>query len=228
VSQPLYDQICSSDPCASCILSQRVDILSFYRNNGWDISCSNQKNIVDNWCSDAVDPVGCNTVKNGACNNQCSAAPGTTPGVVPTSGPPSSLPPGCQLGTGDCSVANLSKKDAGGFPVYFPDERSAEIASYICQRESASLPNVKNLGCTTGTSVDYSYGYFQINLLAHCPGAFTYTWKPPSCQIINQVKHDECVALLSNPHENIRFAVSLSNNGTVWGPWRLPNDPCVP
>lgn len=55
--------------CTVCILNARPDILPFYQANGWDTSCGNRDNIVNNWCG--IDPAGCNAVKNGICSAQC-------------------------------------------------------------------------------------------------------------------------------------------------------------
>jgi hypothetical protein len=116
----------------------------------------------------------------------------------------------CRPGTGYCSVENLQK--------YFPNYTAAYKASVVCQGESASNPLAGNKSCTTGRSVDYSIGLFQINALAHCEGAMTYTWNPPSCRIINQTLLDTCVRQYQDPDYNIRKAVALSKNGTDWYP----------
>jgi len=50
-----------------CILDARTDILPFYQQNGWNTSCSNRDNIVNNWCS-GLDPNSCNALKTGACS----------------------------------------------------------------------------------------------------------------------------------------------------------------
>jgi hypothetical protein len=66
--------LCGSS-CPTCILENRTDILPFYRSNGWDISRSNWKTIIDNWCG--IDPAGCTAAKlrcAGMCDNptQCT------------------------------------------------------------------------------------------------------------------------------------------------------------
>lgn len=139
----------------------------------------------------------------------------------PPQQPTPTLPPGatppittkCRVGTGYCSVENLMK--------YFPDYTSAYKASVVCQGESSSNPLAANTACLRGGSVDYSIGLFQINLLAHCDGAMTYTWTPSSCRIINQSKFDACKQLYQDPDTNIKKAVALSKNGTdfypTWG-----------
>lgn len=71
---PYVYPVCSGNSCADCILNNRSDILPFYQQNGWDISCSNQVNIVNNWCG--IDPNGCQNVKNTVCLSVCgSTAP---------------------------------------------------------------------------------------------------------------------------------------------------------
>ncbi|MBI2028824.1 hypothetical protein HYT02_00195 [Candidatus Gottesmanbacteria bacterium] len=61
-------QVCSGNTCNDCILTERDDILTYYRDTGgWDISCSNQTAIVNNWCG--IDPTGCSIVKLNAYPN---------------------------------------------------------------------------------------------------------------------------------------------------------------
>ncbi len=136
----------------------------------------------------------------------------------PPQKPTPTLPPGqqppivtkCRVGTGYCSVENLMK--------YFGTYEKAYKASVICQAESSSNPLAANKACATGGTVDYSIGLYQINLLAHCAGAATYTWNPPSCRIVNQTKLNECETDYKNPDINIKKAVALSKNGTDWYP----------
>lgn len=143
--------------------------------------------------------------------------------------------PACPEGHDYCSVETLStikveKLDQNGDPIIddngnpimisFPDENSARIASKICQRESRSELWKYNKGCLTGQSVDYSIGLFQINLLSHyAVDAFTYTWDPPSCTILNQAKVDRWESILSDPLKSISLVIIMSVNGTNWGPW---------
>ncbi len=118
----------------------------------------------------------------------------------------------CSEGSGFCSAQYLT-----GF---FPDATKARQASIICQRESGSNPGALNNGCLSGKSADYSVGLFQINLLAHCPGAFSsYTIIPPSCTVADQKILDACVNKFSDPVENIKKAAELSSGGTYWVPW---------
>jgi hypothetical protein len=132
-------------------------------------------------------------------------------------------PPGtCGLGTGPCSVDFLE-------PYFGNDEIKARQASMICNMESGSFPNRINYGCLDGTSVDYSIGLFQINLLAHCPGAFSsYTWDPPSCTIGNQTILDNCTDQYLDPVQNILKAYDLSKcaDECDWSPWRNAAEAC--
>lgn len=117
----------------------------------------------------------------------------------------------CTEGSSFCSIENLSK--------YFPPDQ-ARNASIICNRESGSNLLAKNAGCLTGKSADYSIGLFQINMLVHCPGAFSsYTINPPSCTIDDESELAACETKFRDPEENIKKAVELSQNGTNWGPW---------
>ncbi|KFA92376.1 hypothetical protein Q664_15300 [Archangium violaceum Cb vi76] len=58
--------------CTQCILNERTDLLPFYQANGWDTSCGNRDNIVNNYCT-GVDPSSCNALKAGACASFCNA-----------------------------------------------------------------------------------------------------------------------------------------------------------
>lgn len=121
----------------------------------------------------------------------------------------------CSTGTGPCSVENLLS--------YFgSDIVKATKASIICNKESGSNPNAVNKGCLTGKSVDYSIGLFQINLLAHGNENnvnFDYSWSPISCTMKNPQGIQELETRFLNPIENIKYAVALSRNGTVWSAW---------
>lgn len=136
-----------------------------------------------------------------------------TPGPYPTPGG-SPGPGNCSLGTGPCSVENL-------LPFFGNSVDIATKASKICNKESGSNPMAKNDGCLTGVSCDYSIGLFQVNLLAHCPGAFSsYSCSAPiSCTIGNQNTLQSCETRLLDPTGNINEAVRISNNGTNWAPW---------
>lgn len=149
--------------------------------------------------------------------------PGTTTGPPPIVGSTGANPPPsaslvnpppvsgghCGVGSGDCSIENLRG--------YFGE--NAQIASIICQRESGSNPSALNSACLRGGTADYSAGLFQINILAHCPGAFNYTLNPPSCQVINDNRRSECLERFRDPETNIREAVRISGGGTSWSAW---------
>lgn len=134
--------------------------------------------------------------------------------ISPEVSPSPSSPGICPLGTGYCSVENLSR--------FFNNSDAVGKASQICAVESGGNPSALNDGCLIHRSADYSVGLFQINLLPsnRCPGAFSsYTLAPPSCTISSQTVLDECVARLRNPDENIRQAVIISGGGRNWSPW---------
>jgi len=110
-------------------------------------------------------------------------------------------------GTGYCSPEYLRPFfQEAGLPN--PD-KEAEIASRICQRESNSKPTAFNSNCIKGTSVDYSVGLFQINMLPRCPGSFKDATGTPdtasgynpfardenelqTCTIVDQERLNEC------------------------------------
>lgn len=109
-------------------------------------------------------------------------------------------------GTGYCSVENL-KQYFGG------DGSKALIASMICQDESGSNPNALNTNCGTN---DYSVGLYQINLVAHCEGAYAGL----SCNnLINIGKRNTCEVKYKNPEGNITYMLGLSQGGTKWSAW---------
>lgn len=133
--------------------------------------------------------------------------------------PPQPPPPGstrCQLGTGLCAPSGPGSAIASaGFTGC-----RANQASIICNVESGGDASVANLGCTTGRSLDYSIGLFQINLLAHCEGAFNYGWGPPPwCTVLDQDKVDACENTFYDPDQNAAYAYTLSNGGENWSPW---------
>jgi len=129
-----------------------------------------------------------------------------------------------------CNVNNLREKlanyiqERGLAPISDAElTKRATQASIICNAESGGNPEAANTGCLTGTTVDYSIGLFQINLLAHnCPEYFTYTWNPPSCSInspFTQNDVDLCAEPLFDPNTNIRKAFDISGAGSNWRPW---------
>lgn len=66
--------------CTECILSNRPDILPFYRSNGWDTSCGNHDNIITNWCG--IDPTSCASQKAGPCATACRSSSGPVCGKL--------------------------------------------------------------------------------------------------------------------------------------------------
>jgi hypothetical protein len=139
-----------------------------------------------------------------------------TGGNIPQPGQPPA-PGQCSTGFGPCDVGELL--------TYFGNNITyATYASQVCQIESGSSPTIINDGCLRSETPDYSIGLFQINLLAHCPDAFTPEtvadpWNMP-CKIADQNKLNECIAFYSDPIKNIQKAVSLSGGGSKWsGAW---------
>lgn len=134
-------------------------------------------------------------------------------GDCATPPPSGAISPGggrCQPGTGFCSVGYLT-------PFFGSLAREASI---ICNMESGGNPNALNCGCFLGRSVDYSAGLFQINILAHCSGATTYTWSPPSCTVLDQSRVDDCLARFFDPEENAQYAANLRRGAGDWGAWK--------
>lgn len=129
----------------------------------------------------------------------------------------------CSAGANLCSPQNLS---AFG--------NNATTASIVCNGESGGQSSVINDGCLKGTSVDYSVGLFQINMLAHCP-RLTEIFscidtnadgdKRPNCAggtycvIRNKTLLNECVNRYSSTAGNISKALELSQGGTNWSAW---------
>lgn len=110
-------------------------------------------------------------------------------------------------GNGYCSVGNL-KNYFGG------NETKSLIASLICQAESGSNPFSLNPRCP-----DYSVGLFQINLIAHCRGAYDPS-DYSACILLDVEKRDACQTKFLIAGENTQYTVSpLSSGGTNWWPW---------
>jgi hypothetical protein len=138
----------------------------------------------------------------------------------------------CEVGGGFCSPSYLMSITQG-YDGQGWDPHAACIASIICNRESGGNPSAINCGCLTGTSVDYSVGLFQINLLSHstpdlrCYDAFeyscTYSWcdiqGPVGCTILDQNVVDQCADYYFDPTNNIIKAYQMSLGGTRWDPW---------
>ena len=150
--------------------------------------------------------------------------------------PPSDLPVGagkCEIPTeGYCSPEYLMSVTQGYDGVGW-NECQASIAAIICNMESGGNPSAINCGCLTGSTVDYSIGLFQINLLAHsmpgtnCYQAFEYScpywWcqnqGPILCTILDQDMVNACADYYFDPVNNILKAYELSLGGTNWTPW---------
>lgn len=81
---------CSGNSCTDCIINKGPsNLLEFYQQNGWDISCSNQTNIVNNWCT-TVNPDHCLIIKSAVCASACNF-PTTT--LIPIITPVTTVPP---------------------------------------------------------------------------------------------------------------------------------------
>jgi hypothetical protein len=133
----------------------------------------------------------------------------------------------CDIGTGPCSIENLLPYfESAGFD---NPELEAEKASRICNRESGSNHMSINDGCLTGSSVDYSIGLFQVNLMAHC--AYTAfadgsgnrypnfdAFNLP-CTIVDQDLVDQCTTQLLDPNGNIEKMLEIRQTPKGWGHW---------
>lgn len=140
----------------------------------------------------------------------------------------------CGLGDGPCSIANLLpyfEEAHQEHPDIIKDPQlEAEKASRICQRESGSNPLALNDRCITGTSVDYSVGLFQINMLAQCEEAFADGAGNPGgsdfydpfdlpCTIIDQEKLDSCMEQFATTEGNIEKMISMRVEWQNWEAW---------
>jgi hypothetical protein len=149
---------------------------------------------------------------------------------APTS--PASLPTGpgdgggvCMEGSNYCTVSYLKDYFNGT-----EDEKivKATKASKICQGESSSNPDRINKDCLVSQkpnesdrTKDYSVGLFQINQIDRCDAGIIWHEEEKYCEIINQDELKKCVDTYLDPDTNIRKAVDLSIDGTVWSVhWR--------
>jgi len=108
-------------------------------------------------------------------------------------------------GHGPCSVDALA-------PTFNGDKTKALIASLICQSESTSDPTRIYNNCATK---DYSVGLFQINLVAHCAGAY----QNQDCNILlSEATRLSCENQLLDSTANIQKMFAISQ-GTYWKPW---------
>lgn len=104
----------------------------------------------------------------------------------------------------------------------FPNENQRWNASVICHAESGGDPGKTNKGCVNGSSLDYSIGLFQVNLVIsnRCPGGISdFSYNPISCTIEDQGALDLCEANLKNPIKNIEWAANNSGHGKYWDAW---------
>lgn len=111
-------------------------------------------------------------------------------------------------------------------PVFGGNEVKARAASAICFRESGGDIVNRNDHCLSiypeaVRTRDYSVGLFQINLLAHCPGALRDDWNvDKTCTIIDQNKLNACYNSWTTFDGAVAKMLELSSNGTNWNPWR--------
>lgn len=108
-------------------------------------------------------------------------------------------------GTGYCSSSDLMQ--------YFGNPTEALVASLICSAESGSDPLSLNDNCATN---DYSVGLYQINAVAHCPGAYGDL----SCHnLLSVQKRNVCENNWYDPVQNISKAKSIREEWGSWRPW---------
>jgi len=107
----------------------------------------------------------------------------------------------CSDGVGYCSFENMKR--------YFINDETSHMFSAICQRESSGNPLALNDGCLTGSSLDYSVGLMQINLLAYCTEAISYNLATKKCTVLNQAKLNQCVQKYQNVDNNLKKAVAI-------------------
>ncbi len=143
-----------------------------------------------------------------------------------------------------CSPDNLTK---AGFS-------NGTQASSICNGESlgATNPNIASGVDVCEDNNPFSFGLFQINVLAHadeipaCGGIFRTNANPPAkmgtsindtilggcldrdktgivclkyaCDVADQKKYNTCVSYITNPVNNIAFALKLQQS-RGWGQW---------
>lgn len=143
---------------------------------------------------------------------------GVTTYPTPTLRP--SQPGSCSFASGYCSVENLMR------PEYFGNQTAAEKASMVCNKESGGDPFAANKQCLTGGTYDYSIGLFQINLIAHCSSALNGNASTRQCWVLDAAALQACESRFRDPHENIKYAVQLSHNGTNWTPWLNAKNMC--
>lgn len=133
--------------------------------------------------------------------NISNSAYATANGTVAPAGPGGQSSNSCTQpheGTGYCSYENL-------LPYFNNQPEVALTASLICQLESGSNPFQTNKVCP-----DYSIGLFQINLVAHCGGAYANL----SCsQLVNPTIRAACEQRFLDPTENINYAYQLYLSG---------------
>lgn len=140
-------------------------------------------------------------------------------GEEPPSIPPDPITaPMCEIATvGWCSIDMIKSH----WPADLRSQTTEEdyrYASIVCNAESGGWSNQLNDGCLCGKSYDYSIGLFQINLLAHCPEAFSQrSTSPISCTIGDESVLKSCSDKYFDPIQNIEYAARLwYDSGKIW------------
>ncbi|HEX8974798.1 MAG TPA: pilin [Patescibacteria group bacterium] len=132
-----------------------------------------------------------------------------------------------------CSISKLRFFIANqGDPNIDPDKWASQ-ASYICRAESGGKADIGSSGKCGGTSI--AWGLFQINLNAHCNGAFSGKWSSKygyqdgGCTVSNQATFESCRQNAINPTWNLQQAWNMykkRGSGYDWGDWEANSKWC--
>jgi Type IV secretion system pilin len=132
--------------------------------------------------------------------------------------------------TNPCTPANLTSFGT-----------QATNASAICNGESNGIPNAASGVDVCKNGEPFSFGLFQINIIAHansipggvCSGIFQTSGTGTQgtclernngvcvkydCRVTNSSKYESCKAYITNPTNNIAYAVNLLNRAN-WNQW---------
>lgn len=188
---PPYVQECPNDLLHPCITSQ-TKYGTIKHCVGLPITCE-QVCAGNAWIWDSVGK-GC----------ECSgSATGTEPPPPPPPPPPPQPPPQPPPGGGTCSPVTQGYCAPDQLAQYTQGtawQGQETTASIICNAESGGNPYALNDSCLCGIAAgakcpatgDYSVGPFQINLYAHCAGAFTNI-SDTQCQMANRAVLVQCL-----------------------------------
>ncbi len=138
--------------------------------------------------------------------------------------------------SGICSPASLA---TAGF---IPEPPRATQASSICRGESGGNPSLASEIDICSDNNPFSFGLFQINVIAHantipgnvCSNVFQVNGGGPQgtclerpadgicrkwdCSVKDQAKYNSCVSFITNPTNNIAYALGLQGS-SGWGQW---------